>query len=104
MGIHNEDELSLTDLKVWAKHQLAALNRAAELRRSDIASIVEPLERGEISNTEAMQRFHAYDNRWPEALPGVLQNQAAMTDDELRQEIDNTRKRQELRQTGRWQR
>ena len=67
------DILSVEDVKHFLDWETTAVMKAAELRLRELQGLVAAYATGEVTPSQAMERFDQYQDRWGEALPGVWQ-------------------------------
>jgi hypothetical protein len=85
------EHLSVEDMRRWHEAETLRINKGSELRLKEVGALVDAYSRGEISGKEAETRMWKYDQRWGEALPGVL-SPKGLSDEQILAAIDETRR------------
>jgi hypothetical protein len=67
----NEALLTMDELEDWLEQETRDSIKAMELRVREATSLVVAYSLGKITREEANERFHRYEHRWREALPGT---------------------------------
>jgi hypothetical protein len=79
--------LSVSQMRNWLSEELRNVLKECELRVREATALTAAYAAGELTPAEAHKRFREYDNRWSEALGGVLAS-SYRTDEELIGAID----------------
>jgi hypothetical protein len=85
------DVLTPEELQSWLAQEIKDSAKAHELRVKDATKFVEEYRGGKISGEEVMERLHAYDRRWGEALSGASASEG-LTDEMILNAIDRARR------------
>lgn len=83
------DILTLEELQSWFNQEVKDSTKAHELRVKDATEILQDYRSSKITGDEVMDRLHAYDRRWGEALPGTSATEG-ITDEMILKSIDRT--------------
>lgn len=81
-----QDYPSQGDLLDWLKLEVMDIAKAAELRLNEATGLVTAYAKGKITAEEATKRWHSYNGRWGDAIPGVYSE--GKTDKEIYKEMD----------------
>jgi hypothetical protein len=77
------------DLQDWLRQEVMDTAKAAELRLNEATSLVTDYAKGKITAKEATTRWHSYNRRWGDAIPGV--SSEGKTDAEIYREMDRNK-------------
>jgi hypothetical protein len=90
MAESGNDDLTPQEMRNWLRQELRDVTKAAELRTNDAVDFVAAYSDGQLTQQQAMERFHTYTTRWGDAIRGVVTD-PEMKDGEILARLDKAR-------------
>jgi len=79
----SEDFISVKDMRSAMDREVSTVMKAAELRIREFTKFTNAYAAGEITPTEASEKYMHYMDKWGDALPGVTAAAHNLTDDQI---------------------
>ena len=77
------ETISVKDLRFALAQETRTVMRAADLRVRELADITTAYAAGELTPEQATDRWHQHQDKWGEALPGVIRAVENLSDAEI---------------------
>jgi len=83
-----DDVISVKDMRSALQKEIQIVMKAADLRIREMAKLTEAYVAGEISPSEATERYMHHLDKWGDPLPGVTRAAHILTDEQISADME----------------